>query len=695
MKIVKIIKISFISLLIVLTSGIILISFTTCKSIKFDTGKDFEYSGLKDVKKEKYIKHRTYISVKDGTKIAVTYLLPKDKKNEKLPTILLYSPYTSSIIVPEMKLYKKIFSKIKLGKWGPDYEKMSLKSINTFIKNGYAIALVDMRGTGSSTGKAGIFDPIFISDGIEVLNWIARQPWSNAKIGMIGQSYLGWSQFALASTHNPYLKCIAPEMIYFNLYEEAVRPGGIFAQKWNKDYSEQTLEIFNKNLWITDLEIPSYPSEPVIDEDGDGKTHDEIPIIKLNSREDITKNPVFADGNPRKNSFYLQLTKNHYDNIWPYEVSKKFHYINDSGMYYDRKIRYSDSSVDRFIYKIKQSHIPVLITGGFFDGFSRGSIRSYINLNQSNPTYLFMAPRFHIPADIAKEYYTFFNYKNNYKDQFLSTQLQFFDKYLKNIDNGFDRKKHIKIYTAFEGWNYYKNWPPDNTHLIRFNLNTFNRLSTEVTKDTTYTYQVDFTHRSAYNHKKTNPMLLVIHNDSVMYRTEIDKKCLIFETKTLNNDITVTGFPLVDFYISSNQPDADIYVYISDVDPEGKAAYVTEGKLRSGWHKLYNNDKSVNNLYDVKPEFPWHSYQKENYDPTPFAYDSIVQIKFEMKPLSWKFQKGHKIRISIAGADDVNYEFNPSLCPNKKKKNCKPTNLYIHTGNSYTSNILLPIVSNL
>ena len=210
----KYLKIIGIALLVIIIGLIIFIFSTTGEETTFAPSPDFEYSELTNIKDEQYDKYREYILLKDGTKIAVTSLVPKNQTNTKFPTILSYSPYTGSIVVPNMSLKDRIGSKYYVGKWGPDYESMSLRKINTLTSNGYAVIFADMRGTGSSTGHSGTFDPLIIQDAEEILAWIANQSWSDKKIGMIGQSYLGWSQFAAASTKSPYLKCIAPEMIF-------------------------------------------------------------------------------------------------------------------------------------------------------------------------------------------------------------------------------------------------------------------------------------------------------------------------------------------------------------------------------------------------------------------------------------------------------------------------------------------------
>jgi hypothetical protein len=62
-----------------------------------------------------------------------------------------------------------------------------------FAQNGYVFALVDCRGRGSSEGK---FEPFAneACDGHDIVEWLAKQNWSNGKITMWGGSYAGFDQ---------------------------------------------------------------------------------------------------------------------------------------------------------------------------------------------------------------------------------------------------------------------------------------------------------------------------------------------------------------------------------------------------------------------------------------------------------------------------------------------------------------------
>src|SRR5437764_10244553 len=95
------------------------------------------------------------------------------------------------------------------------------------IGNGYGIGHVDIRGTGDSEGFTNTFsDPIQITDGVEVVEWIARQPWSDGNVGMAGISYVGFVCYQVAM-HNPKpLKAIVVYQAMTDHYTSYQCPGG-------------------------------------------------------------------------------------------------------------------------------------------------------------------------------------------------------------------------------------------------------------------------------------------------------------------------------------------------------------------------------------------------------------------------------------------------------------------------------------
>src|SRR6202041_1582573 len=76
-----------------------------------------------------------------------------------------------------------------------------------FAARGYRYVLQACRGTDGSAGTHSYFAEA--SDGRDTADWIASQPWFNGSMGTFGASYMGFTQWALASTKPPYLKAMA------------------------------------------------------------------------------------------------------------------------------------------------------------------------------------------------------------------------------------------------------------------------------------------------------------------------------------------------------------------------------------------------------------------------------------------------------------------------------------------------------
>lgn len=78
-----------------------------------------------------------------------------------------------------------------------------------FAQNGFAALRVDMRGTGESEGLChDEYLPQELNDAVEVIAWIAQQPWSNGAIGMMGKSWGGFNCLQVAALRPPALKAI-------------------------------------------------------------------------------------------------------------------------------------------------------------------------------------------------------------------------------------------------------------------------------------------------------------------------------------------------------------------------------------------------------------------------------------------------------------------------------------------------------
>src|ERR1700690_1399801 len=138
-------------------------------------------------------KVQTSITMKDGVRLAVNLYMPDGalpgaKVEDKFPAILEYLPY-------------------RKDDW-PLSRDWDLHSY--WVRRGYVTARVDIRGTGSSEGAtpAREYSDQEQQDGLEVIDWLSKQPWSNGNVGMMGISWGGFNAIQMAQRHPPALKAI-------------------------------------------------------------------------------------------------------------------------------------------------------------------------------------------------------------------------------------------------------------------------------------------------------------------------------------------------------------------------------------------------------------------------------------------------------------------------------------------------------
>jgi putative CocE/NonD family hydrolase len=141
---------------------------------------------------------QSWIPMKDGVRLAVNLYMPDGplersaktayQHGEKFPVILEYLPYRKD----DWTLAR-------------DWDLHSY-----FVRRGYVTARVDIRGTGASEGipPDREYSDEEQLDGLEVIDWLSKQPWSNGNVGMMGISWGGFNSIQMARRHPPALKAI-------------------------------------------------------------------------------------------------------------------------------------------------------------------------------------------------------------------------------------------------------------------------------------------------------------------------------------------------------------------------------------------------------------------------------------------------------------------------------------------------------
>ena len=178
-----------------------------------------EYRGYSQAKYKGFKYKSTYLTMPDSIKIAVDYFLPKGmKKGTKVPTVIYLTRYVRSLKIKFPLTFVK----------NPVLTLPSEAEVKYFTSYGYAVVIVDVRGTGASTGKRQMeFSPAEVKDGAHVVDWIIAQPWSSGKVGVTGISYLGTTAELLLVNQHPAVKACIPRSNIFDLYGHITFPGGI------------------------------------------------------------------------------------------------------------------------------------------------------------------------------------------------------------------------------------------------------------------------------------------------------------------------------------------------------------------------------------------------------------------------------------------------------------------------------------
>ena len=112
-----------------------------------------------------------------------------------------------------------------------------------WVPDGYVCIRVDSRGAGRSPGKIDCFSARETEDYYQCIEWAARQPWCNGKVGLSGVSYYAMNQWQVAAKRPPHLTAICPFEGASDFYRDAARHGGILTTFWIRWYPVQVMSV--------------------------------------------------------------------------------------------------------------------------------------------------------------------------------------------------------------------------------------------------------------------------------------------------------------------------------------------------------------------------------------------------------------------------------------------------------------------
>jgi predicted acyl esterase len=145
-----------------------------------------------------------FIAARDGVQLGAKMFLPQGLTDGPHPCVLMADGYGHNTPIG-----------------------MALEgAVADLSSRGYGAIHVSMRGSGNSGGIADLYNRLG-QDGYDVVEWMAKQTWCDGRVGMVGASLLGISQWLTAKQSPPHLQAIVPHVACGNCYDYVWYPGGM------------------------------------------------------------------------------------------------------------------------------------------------------------------------------------------------------------------------------------------------------------------------------------------------------------------------------------------------------------------------------------------------------------------------------------------------------------------------------------
>jgi putative CocE/NonD family hydrolase len=518
-----------------------------------------------------------------------------------------------------------------------------LPGYKPFVDRGYVVVVQDVRGRYASEG---VFDPLEQEgpDGYDTLTWIGQQPWSNAKVGMAGGSYLGIAQWKVALLNHPNLKAIFPVVSgsddYFDRFYST---GG-------------ATKLGHRLLWLAENMRVSGFAEPDF--------RDFIFHTPLRTADRAATGQTLP--------FYQRLLSHPtYDDFW-------------------KRLSVRE--------KLDRIHIPVFAVGGWYDNYAESDLEAFSILNKSaqrppGTTRVLIGPW---PHNMSMRF-AGVDYGQDASAPVRSYQMEWFDRWLKGTPEPGHRHamgtyhdvrsevdpSPVQIFVmGVNRWRDEQEWPLARARSTPFYL-TSKGHANGLDGDGQLDWQKHRKDRQdSFTYDPKNPVPTAggsvccdpkVYPWGPMDQRKVERRpdVLVYTSKPLTREVEVTGPVKVVLYVSTNAPDTDFTAKLVDVFPNGEARNLTDGMLRLRY--------------------------REGLDKVVLARaGEVYPITIDMGVTSNVFLAGHQIRLEVSSSNFPRFDRNPNTGrPVADEGQFRKADQTVQHGGAYPSHILLPVIPEL
>jgi len=520
------------------------------------------------------------VPMRDGVRLSVDVYRPET--DGRHPGLLIQTPYNNNTL-----------GLINRARW--------------FARRGYAVVIADSRGRFDSDGEWDPFSPLHKTDGYDLVEWVAAQPWCTGKVGTLGQSYMGWTQWWTAVTAPPSLAAMVPEV---------APPDGMY----NGPYQNGILVC-----WAVDWAgaMSGRTGQVVADGPYGG--------FAANRAQDYLVYPYRT----------LLTRRGALDNTWFDKWIMQDRATDD----YWRAISYQQPEL---YAKVK---VPTLNVTGWFDANHPGSPMNYLAMKQHGGSPEARRPRLVIGAwqhGINTQKVGAVDYGSENVLDWDGYVCRFFDFHLKGEQNGLNDELPVHLFVMGENrWRAEHDWPLPQTRWTKFYFHSEGKANTlrgDGRLDATPPAD-EAADEYAYDPRRPTPSPFkgghtedgaVDTNDGAA-REDV----LVYATPPLENAVELTGPITAKLYAATSARDTDWMLRLVDVGPDGSAALLCDGVLRARFR-------------DPAHEGKFNPAQLSTIEP-----DTALEYTIEFwRGTSNRFSAGHRIRVEISSS------FFPYYLPN-------------------------------
>jgi putative CocE/NonD family hydrolase len=490
--------------------------------------------------------------------------------------------------------------------------------IDVFVEHGYVVIFQDTRGRFASEGDE--FYPLIweAQDGYDAVEWAAGLPYADGRVGTMGQSYLGATQYLLAPTRPPHLVASFPASAAADFHQCWVyHTGGAFELGWQVPYAILMARdtIARRGLTSTllpELErllvpAPTPWAPPISDE-----AYRRLPLTAW-AELLAPVAPYFAD--------YLHRPEDG-PPWWEINLERRYGEIT----------------------------VPMYHVTSWYDIFLHGGLANFAGLRRQAGTdaarraqKLLIGPWAHLfPYTSPTSTGTGdIDFGPAAMIDLHETQLRWFDHWLKGVDTGILDEPPVKLFVMGENrWRDEAEWPLARARETPYYLHSGGGANGARGDGALSPRAPGDEPADAFTYDPADPVptrggntLILAMGVADQREVETRPDVLVYTSEVATAPLEVTGPLVVTLYAASSAPDTDFTGKLVDVHPDGFAQNVADGIVRA-------------------------RYRDSRTTPTPLTPGAVTKLTIDLWATSHVFLPGHRIRLDVSSSNFPRFDRN-------------------------------------